>query len=313
MNYVADTLGVKVNTKTWLGAKKLPYYLIDRYDFKKVMLDEVECLFMKPKGELDTLTAVKKHILKVRETEALPVVLDIKGMTARRRDSLIKAHIPFVAPQCHIYLPFMGIALSERYASIKLISETLMPSSQLLFFHYLYQHETELYTAEAIDILSVSAMQITRAVRQLSELGLVSTKKDGVRTVLFSNEKKRDLFERAKPHLLNPVRKKVYTEHTKLSDKFPMSGYTALSKFTMLGSSELRTFAFYGRGDVLAATDILIDTMAQAEIEIWHYEPTLLSKNPKVVDVLSLIASLEVNDDVRTEQAIDELLSNLWR
>jgi hypothetical protein len=81
----------------------------------------------------------------------------------------------------------------------------------------------------------------------------------------------------------------------------------------MLGSSELRTFAFYGKVNAPVGTDILIDTMAQAEIEFWHYEPTLLSKNPKIVDVLSLIASLEVNDDVRTEQAIDELLSDLWR
>jgi len=231
----------------------------------------------------------------------------------RRRDSLIKAHIPFVAPQCHIYLPFMGAALSERYASTRIVSETLMPSSQLLFFHYLHQHKPELHTAEAIDILSVSAMQITRAVRQLSELGLISTKKDGVRTVIFSNEQKSDLFERAKPHLLNHARKKVYTEHAKLIGGLPMSGYTALSKLTMLGSSELRTFAFYGKVNAPVGTDILIDTMAQAEIEIWHYEPTLLSKNPKIVDVLSLIASLEVNDDVRTEQAIDELLSDLWR
>ena len=59
MRYITETLGVDVNTEQWSGVDRLPYYLTDRYVFTKATLDGVPCLFMKPKGEPDTHTAIK--------------------------------------------------------------------------------------------------------------------------------------------------------------------------------------------------------------------------------------------------------------
>jgi hypothetical protein len=170
MKYVTDALGVEIKLEPWLGIGKMPYYLVDRYEFNKATLDGVPCLFMKPKGELDTLSAIKKHIAKVHETELLPVVLDIDGMTALRRKSLISARIPFVASFCHIYLPFMGIVLSEGYTTEQAPREVLMPSSQLLLLHYLYQNEPEIQAGDTAGVFGISAMQISRAIRQLTAL-----------------------------------------------------------------------------------------------------------------------------------------------
>jgi len=312
MKYVSDTLGVEISTEPWASTGSLPYYLVDRYEFKKAMIDSVPCLFMKPIGEFETLPAVKKHISRVCEAEPLPVVLDLDAMTARRRKSLIESRIPFVVPSCHIYLPFLGIALTERYTSIKTASETLMPSSQLLLFHYLYQPEAELSAGETAEVFGISAMQVTRAIKQLSALGLVQTRKEGVRTIMLSNERRHDLFNRAKPHLLNPVRKRLYVEYEDLPKGLPISGYSALSEMTMLGSPTMRTFAFYGKADELTGTDTLVDNTAQAEVEFWCYYPALLSKHPGVVDTLSLIVSLPRDDDPRVEEAIEELLIKVW-
>ena len=85
-----------------------------------------------------------------------------------------------------------------------------------------------------------------------------------------------------------------------------------LFELTMLGGSETETFAFFGKASDLAGTDTLVDSALQAEVEIWRYNPTLLSKHPGVVDTLSLAASLSADDDARVEQAIDGLLSSLW-
>jgi DNA-binding MarR family transcriptional regulator len=313
MKYVAETLGVEMNTAPWDGAGSLPYYLVDRYEIKKAVIDGIPCLIMKPKSGLDTLSAIKKHISKVHEAEQLPIVLELDGITARRRKSLIEARIPFVAPTCHIYLPFLGVALSERYVSENVPSETLMPSSQLLLFYYLYQNEQELRAGETADMFGISAMQVSRAIKQLTALGLVSTRKDGVRTIISSKERRRDLFERAKPKLLNPVRQRIYVEYVELPDGLPLSGYSALSELTMLGGSATETFAFYGKSGELTGADTLVDNTAQAEVEIWRYDPTLLSKHTGVVDALSLVASLPLDDDARAEQAISELLSDIWR
>ena len=312
MKYVSDTLGIEMSTAPWNGTVKLPYYLIDRYEFSKAKIDNVPCLLMKPIGDLDTLPAIKKHISRVCEAEPLPVVLDLDAMTARRRTSLIESRIPFVVQSCHIYLPFLGIALTERYTSIKTASETLMPSSQLLLFHYLYQPETELRAGETAEIFGISAMQVTRAIKQLTALGLVQTRKEGVRTIMLSNERRRDLFDKARPYLLNPVRKRLYVEYEDLPKGLPISGYSALSEMTILGSPSLRTYAFYGKSDEFTVTDALVDNNTQAEVEFWRYDPALLSKHPGVVDELSLIVSLPHDDDPRVEEAIEELLLKVW-
>lgn len=313
MNYVAKTLGIDINIEPWSGAERLPYYLTDRYEFKKAILDGIPCLLIKPKGELDTLTAIKKHITRVRETEPLPVVLDLDGITARRRKSLIEAHIPFVAPACHIYLPFLGVALNDRYTSTKGPNETLMPSSQLILFYYLYQNKPELPAGETANIFGISAMQVSRAIKQLTALDLVQARKDGVRIIISSKERPRDLFEKAKPHWLNPIRKKLYVEYAEFPSGLPLSGYSALSELTMLGSTSTETFAFFGKVDALTGSDALVDNATQAEVEIWRYDPALLSKRPGVVDALSLVVSLPPDDDPRVEQSIDELLSKVWR
>ena len=309
MQYLADTLGIEVNIKPWDGVNKLPYFLIDRYDYKKAALEGVSCLFITPKGEPDTLTAIKKHIARVREAEPLPVVLELDGMTARRRKSLIEARIPFTAPECQIYLPFLGVALNERYTSMIAPGEMLMPSSQLLLFHYLYQDEPELRTGGTADMFGLSAMQISRAIKQLTALGLLTAHKDGVRMFISSKECRCALFERAKPHLLNPVRKRIYAERKELPEGLPLAGYSALSELTMLGGSAKTTFAFFGKAGDIAGTDSLVDNTAQVEVEIWRYNPVLLSKRPDVVDALSLFVSLPPDDDPRVEQSIEELLS----
>jgi hypothetical protein len=188
----------------------------------------------------------------------------------------------------------------------------LMPSSQLLFFHYLYGDEPDLYTNNTAERLNLSAMQISRAVKQLKALGLMTVRKDGVRLVMTTMESRYDLFKRARPHLLDPVRKKVYVEFEAIPNGLPLSGLSALSELSMLNPSTVKTLAFHGSVKALIGTDELIDHNSQAEVEIWHYAPALLSNRPDMVDILSLVTSMQSLDDERIEQAVDEALSNLW-
>jgi len=312
MNYLADMLGIDVHAELWGNASGLPYYLIDCYSFKKAVLEGVACLFLSPKGELDTLNAIKKHIAKIHEIEPLPIVLELDGITARRRKSLIEARIPFIAPNSQLYLPFLGVVLTERYTATTPLKKVLTPSSQLVFFHYLHQDNIELYTGGIADRLGITAMQISRAVKQLKSLGLIAVRKDGVRMVIYSTESRRVLFEKAKPHLLNPVRKKIYTEFDAVANRLPYAGLYALSALTMLNPPTIKTFALFGNTSGLNGTDTMIDNNAQAEVEIWRYAPALLSDQPDMADTLSLITSLQSTDNERVEQAVEEALSKFW-
>jgi DNA-binding MarR family transcriptional regulator len=187
-----------------------------------------------------------------------------------------------------------------------------MPSSQLLLFFYLYKNNQELPTGETAHVFNISAMQISRAIKQLVALDLVATRKDGVRILISTTENRRDLFERAKPYLLNPVHKRVYVENAELPTDLPLAGYSALSEMSMLSSPRAKTFAFFGKAKDLTGSDTLVDNTAQAEVEIWRYDPSLLSKVTDIVDPLSLVASLKHDNDPRVEQSIDEILLKVW-
>ena len=313
MKYLNESLGIKVLFEDWDGAAGLPYYLNDRYEFKKANLEGVSCLFLIPKGDLDNLASIRKHIAKVQEIESLPIVFQLCGIASPRRKSLIDARIPFVADGSQIYLPFLGAVLTERYTATIQPREILMPSSQLLLFYYLYYDKPELYTYTMANNLNFSAMQISRSVKQLEALGLMSVRKEGVRIAISAIESRNILLKKAKPHLLNPVRKRLFAKNSLVPAGLPKSGLSALSELTMLSPSSTITFAYYGQLNALEWSDNLIDSDSQAEVEVWRYSPTLLPHRPGMVDTLSLIASMHSAQDERIVQAVDEALEMLWR
>ena len=313
MKFIDDTLGIKTHIESWDKAETLPYYLTDLYEFIKASLDGYSCLFIKPKGELAALSALKKHIHKIQEAESVPIVLNLDNIVARRRKSLIEARIPFVVTGSQIYLPFMGAVLTERYLAEKSLNDTLMPSSQLLLFYYLYQNSPSLYTNGLAEKLGISVMQVTRAVRQLKDLRLMNVGKNGVQIVINCKTSFSDLFEAAKPYLLNPVYKKTYIEYKTLPKNLTVSGLSALAQLTMLNPPVLKTFAVFSKVELPKGSDVMVDSDTQVEIELWRYSPQLLTKKPGIVDTLSLIASMIDETDERIEQAIEGLLTNLWR
>lgn len=313
MKYIADTFGCKINIDPWQESVKLPFYLLERYDFNVVTLDSMICLFMKLRIKDDTVSMIKKHIASVEKIAQIPIVIEFTDMTAAKRNALIKARIPFVVDGKQIYLPFLGAYLQEKYAVNGRINKKLMPASQVLLLYYLYQNKDDLYINDVTQKLGFSAMQITRAVKQLKELELIKTQKDGVRIIIKGTEKRSLLFEKANPHLINPVRKKKYVKEADMPGGLPLSGLSALSELSMLNPPEVRTFAFDGDQDSIFGIETLYDNETQVEIELWRYSPSLFSTRHDTVDPLSLAASLKENTDERVEEAIEKIISEIWR
>jgi hypothetical protein len=322
VKYIAETLGIKVvaDDAPWAGESKLQYFLTDAYDFTLVALGEVRCLFAKPKGELAAVSSVKKHFGIIDEQADVPLVLNSPAINAKQRKALIAARIPFVVEGSQLYLPFLGASLSERYVSRTRNSGALSPTAQLVLFRYLYQDEREMYISGLAEFFGVSAMQITRAVKQLAALGLIATRKDGVQIVIAGADSDRNpagglaLFGKAKPHLLNPVRKRLYVDNGALPPNLPLAGETALGEYTMLAPPQTAVYAYDGKAGDLPGTDTLVDRETQSQVEVWRYSPTVLSRKDGVADPLSLWAAITNNDgDPRLEMAKDELIEGIWR
>jgi len=309
MRYIAETLGIEVINEQWEA--NIPYYLSDIYNFQKLKVGNVACLLVKPKSELLAINAVKKHLEKIAQIADLPLILEIETLNARQRKALIAGNIPFVMDGVQLYLPFIGAALQERYPAPKPQGSALMPTSQMILFCYLYRKEQEMYASGLANLLGVSAMQVTRAVKQLTALGLFKMHKDGVQIVLAGIEDGLELFKKSKPYLQTPVKKRIYVERDVLPQQLTLAGESALAGYTMLNPPIVTTFAFDGNVGVLTGTKSLVDADTQAEVEFWRYSPATLSKKDGYADPLSLWVTLP-DGDPRMEIAKDELLAGIW-
>jgi DNA-binding MarR family transcriptional regulator len=308
---LATTVGVRIIAVPWEGENNLPFAISENYNFFKVTLDMVPCIFAEPSGEIPPIQTIIRNFERIREIEAIPVVLKLNGLSGERRKALLEAKVPFVATE-QIYLPFMGVILQERLYSEPKPREKLMPSSQLLLFAYLYQKSDKLYTSGMAAKLGLSAMQITRAVRQLLKLNLFDVAKDGVQVVISGKLNHRALFEDASAYLLDPVRDILYLPRSEQVQGLAYSGLNALSEMSMLSAPMVTTFAYYSKTDKLQGDNSLTDRNTQVRVEIWKYDPVILSVNSHTADPLSVIVSLKDERDERVTQAIEKILNNLW-
>ena len=304
MEYIERILDIKTEYKDWEDRKKIPYFLTDRYSFKKAKLDETNCLFMYIKGKMEDIVSVKKHVQKLAEIVNIPVVLVLDECLPRQRESLIKARIPFVMEGTQIFLPFMGVALKEKF------SKRISPAAQVLFLYFLYSGKEEISLSELSNHLSYSLMTISRATKQLEDAGIIKSHKRGVSKFVTSEFYGKELFTVAEKVLISPVKKKLYIERKDLKDEFLKAGISALSEYSMLSPSKIETYAtmqFYGN-----SYEFMTDIDKEIQLEIWHYDPKLFGMKGKI-DALSLYLSLKDNADERIQISLTEMMEEFWR
>lgn len=310
MEYIEKTLGMSVIYEPWCHLNKMPYFITDRYGIQKVTIGKVRSLFLYPKTDLDQVGTIQKHIARIQREEQLPVALVLQTINRYRREAFINAKIPFMVPDKQLYLPFIGVVLQERFEGDEIKTEKLQPAAQVLFFYYLYQKKQALYTSQAVKDLGYSAMTISRATKQLVQTGHFEEKKDGVQKILESKLDRKTVFEKFKSLLINPVRKRGYIAREKITDEFCVAGDTALARQTMINDSMFLCYAVDSKRHVVEHP-YLIFADTHAAVELWRYDPTILTRDG-MVDPLSLAMSMSDNEDERIEEAVEELLDKFW-
>ena len=309
MEYIEKILGFPVVEMPWEHLAEMPYFIQDKYDIKKAAIGTVSALFLYPKNELDRIEALKKQISRIQKAETLPVVFILPSVGRYRRDKLIEARMAFVVPGKQMYLPFIGTYLTERCDAETVKLEKLQPAAQVLFFYYLYQRKPRVYLSDAVKDLGYSAMTMSRAAKQLVQTELFAESKDGVNKVLTGRLEGRELFEKMRPALINPVRRRTAIRKEQLTDEFTLAGDSAVAKQTMMNDSTFRCYAVTGKK--LTELPYAMSAETDVTIELWKYDPRLLSTDG-MVDPLSLMMSFENEHDERIQMAFEELLEQLW-
>lgn len=312
MDYLNKVLGIQTKyDKTIIIG--LPNFITSRYTLKPVMLDGHKAVFIYPKAELDQMKTTKAHISRISQDYPFPIVLILKRITTRQKEYLIKEKISFIVENRQIYLPFMAIYMQEKCDAEVLPTEKLLPSAQVLLLYFIYQGAKDLPASTAAKALNLTPMSISRASKQLEGLGIIGTKKVGVNKILYSSDRPKELFTKAWGILDNPVKKIIYIPRDYVKEELLESNILALSRHSMINEPSIK---YYAAGSVAkwndVLTHVLVDSDSQAAIEMWKYDPRILSKD-QTVDVLSLALALKDEDDERIEGAVEAMMEELWR
>jgi hypothetical protein len=295
---------------------QLPYFLQDTYE---VLLCELlgrpitlACL----KGH-QPLAAhqVDQHAKRLRDLLQAPVIVALKATTPGERKQLIAHGVAFVVPDRQLFAPEIGMILTERFgAEPRREQELVSPAPQALLIWFLNQHPlTETWHPfEDAAALGYAGMTATRAIRELLQFKLFELEVRGRAKYLKLNGTRRDLWERAKPHLRTPVLKTLWTydRHILEVRGVRWAGESALARLSMLNEPQQQVLAMTAEAEQRARqTGIFFEPRTIADgiaVQVWRYEPGMQAKKI-TVDPLSLWLSLEVNPDDRIQMALDEI------
>ena len=122
----------------------------------------------------------------------------------------------------------------------------------------------------------------------------------------------KELYQRSSKYLQSPIQKKIHINSKDFDMELPFAGETALAKQSMLNYPKYMIYAM----DKKSARNIQKEHIVEpkltldnryVEIELWKYNP-LVYATDGIVDIVSLVHSLNEIEDERVEMQIEEIL-----
>ena len=315
--YIGKTTGLSVRL-TPFDAGKLPLYMKASDDFYTGAVDTAKVLFVVQKKNTEQTPAdYQKKMELIAKAVPLPVVFVLETVTAYNRDRLIKNRVPFVVPGKQMYLPFLLIDLREMFAPGRMHDEKkLSPVSQCMALYHLLKQPLDGKTSRQIgELLSYSAMSVSRAVRELRAAGICREPEKTKDALRFIDDRKA-LWEKLRAAAQNPVAQ-VFAVSRLPNVVWKQSGESALAVYSDLNAPACPVYAIsLEDAEKIGRKDRLPDIGAAEtlpRIQLWKYPPALLSDGD-AVDPLSLYLSMREEDDERIQVSLETMLNrmNLW-
>jgi len=297
-----------------LETKSLPLYLTAGRAFCKLSHAGQSFILIRVRAdERFGVIALEKQAAQLSEKYGMPVAFEFENISRTQRNSLMERSIPFIAGSNQMYLPFLGIALSEHFVRPKTIkAEQMMPVTQSLFLWLLYKGNGKaVMKKDAAEAIGVTRTSLTRASEQLAAMQLISQEKSGKEFLMRAEGSGIDLYRKAKPFLINPVQKTITVQNNGEYDDCPLSGESALAQCTLLNHPRVPVRAVWKASidsEKATETDIRWEPDADSvTLELWKYNPALYAKNG-AADPVSVAMSFEKNADERIEGSIEDYL-----
>jgi len=291
--------------------KKLPLFASAPYDFCRSTLFGRDCLIAMNKGQNQPtpkqIIAQKKVIEKLISGNILFV---FSVGTKEFCQCLIKAQVPFMIPGRQIFFPDAMIAIREEKFNLPAMQsrDYLSPWAQVILLYHLLNkgHGNELSFQFLLDRLKINKVYLSRSAKELEQTGvakLAAVRR--MKTLVFVFDR-HSIWDKMQEKLTSPVIKRVRIENP--PENTLSAGISALSEYSLLEDDAEPTYAVYGRGVKFNKNELL--EFSGVHLELWKYDPRLLSIDGKTVDKLSLYLSLRNEPDPRVAGELQNMMES---
>ncbi|MEN9855968.1 MAG: hypothetical protein RLZZ157_1094 [Pseudomonadota bacterium] len=318
-NYVQSVLKIELQLQPMENLVDLPLFLKQRFELLQGLFVGLEAVFALDRGnEASPPVAAQRQLSQIERQLGKPVILVQPYMTSYQRSAHIGASQPFIVPGSQLFLPQMGLVLTERFTrKPSRQSDKLTPAAQITLFALLLEGQGyETTPSQLARRLDYSAMSIGRALDELENLELLSSRKLGRARCVGLARVSRDIWESALSWLVSPVRSSHFVKWCGEVPELPLGGLSALAEYTDLMDGAIPIYAISGpRWSVMKKDDnmqrVSTEYEADAKLDVWHYHPCAIQADNRV-DRLSLYAQFHNNDDERVSLAAHSLIDGMW-
>ena len=311
--FIKEMFGLDAQIEQIPAPPGLPIYMTANRTFSKVVVNDTAFLMVTlPDEDRFGAVALEKQLLKYMDAANMNVAYAFPAMTKAQRDSLVSRRLPFVCVPEQIYLPFLGIALSDHFKQVrKAAADHFTPAAQCLFLYLLYQaHRRPVLKKDAAEALGLTRTSITRASGQLKELHLITEEANGTELRMIACEEGAAYLKLAEPYLIDPVARTITVRAECISERI-YAGETALGMRSMMNEPVIQSVALdKKRKDAKTLTEVdekWVTDFELLRVELWKYDPALFARDG-IVDPVSMAASLRDCTDERVQGELEDYM-----
>lgn len=312
--YIENTLGEEAKIIAVLKSKMqgLPFFIVNNYKLYSLELFGREIILVEVKTKI-TAEQLRKHIDIVQQAFQRFTVAVLQPIESYNRLRLIQKRVPFIISGKQMFMPQLFIDIKEfgTYTAEKM--EVMQPAAQMLLLYHIQVESLEGINLKTIaSRLGYNAATISRAMKYLlmSDLCNLKGSKDKYLHVNFS---KKELWEKANPLMLHPVKRTIFYSGIFENNQLIKTNINALSDYSDLNPTAMQYYAARP-GYIQWLTDEYPNQTGNLEgdicIEEWKYDPQKLTNN-NTVDKLSLYLCLRDRKDERVQDALEQLIATM--
>ena len=278
----------------------------------------IRLTFLKPKNGNPSPKVCAITGSRISDTIGSPVVFILDSSPSYERQRLIDKDVFFVMGDKFANLPML--IANERIRKSR-PAKRLTPIAQYILLYHLQVESLEGMSARDMsDKIPYSYESVTLGLTCLSDLELCKKVSDGGKSkIICFSLKGKELWDKAKDFLIDPVGKRVYGDSLVTELKFAQCNINALSHYTWLNPDNSQMYMMSKKELQSLIAEKALHNMNEYDgdvmIEAWKY-PIVSNKNDENewVDKLSLAISLRNDDDPRVEGEIERLINEIeWK